>query len=71
MRRLATSLSVVLASAILGVTAPCQAQRFATVRERGEVRFARFYSPALGVPKGYMVYLPPSSLKWLTGQLTR
>jgi S-formylglutathione hydrolase FrmB len=28
--------------------------------ERGMVRFARFYSPALGVYKGYMLYLPPS-----------
>jgi S-formylglutathione hydrolase FrmB len=28
--------------------------------EPGTVRFARFYSPALGVRKGYLLYLPPS-----------
>ena len=26
----------------------------------GEVRFSRFFSPAIGVHKGYLVYLPPS-----------
>jgi S-formylglutathione hydrolase FrmB len=28
--------------------------------EAGEVHFSRFYSPALGVQKSYLVYLPPS-----------
>lgn len=28
--------------------------------QRGTVRFARFFSPALGVHKGYLLYLPPS-----------
>jgi S-formylglutathione hydrolase FrmB len=49
-------LSLILCSALLGLGSTSLERS----HQAGEVRFSRFFSPALGVHKGYLVYLPPT-----------
>ena len=51
--------SLVTLLAALGARLTAQAPRPATP-PHGEVRVESFYSPALGVSRHYVVYLPPS-----------
>jgi putative tributyrin esterase len=52
--------SLLLLGSALVLQASAGAKRVNPPAERGAVHFTRFHSRALGVEKGYMLYLPPS-----------